>query len=46
MVTRMCYKVADILNSANEEHRDEESDSDGLITVQILSEFGTKPVHV
>lgn len=39
MVTRMCYKVADILNSANEEHRDEESDSDGLITVQILSEF-------
>ena len=35
----MCYKVADVLNTASsdEEHKEEEED---LITVQILSEYG------
>ena len=36
----MCYKVADVLNSAREDHRDDEDADDSLITVQILSEYG------
>ena len=39
LVTRMCYKIADVLNSVSDEERKEEEGED-LITVQILSEFG------
>ena len=34
----MCYKVADTLNSANEEHK-ESDDGEGPVTVQILSDY-------
>jgi len=41
-VTKICYKIAETLNNVSEEHKDGEGDgdSDGIITVQILSEFG------
>ena len=42
MVSRVCYKVADILNSANEEQKDSE-DGEGPISVMILSDYGMSP---
>ncbi len=41
MVTKVCYKITETLNNISDEHKDEaEGDSDGVITVQILSEYG------
>ena len=41
IVTKVCYKIAETLNNISDEHKDSDGeDSDGLITVQILSEYG------
>ena len=49
IVTKICYKIAETLNNVTEERKGGEEDgegetdggdTDGVITVQILSEFG------
>lgn len=41
MVTTVCYKLADTLNTASDEHKDgEDGEGEGPIIVQILSEYG------
>ena len=44
MVSKVCYKVADTLNSANEDKEGEEGE--GPVTVQILSDYGNKYCHL
>ena len=39
MVTTVCYKLADALNTASDEQTDD-GESEGPIIVQILSEYG------